>query len=364
MRLRFLLVPMTFAGLSLTGCKTPAAPAPIAPPVKGALVSPWDTRTVPPTHAAYDCGQPFQLAPNIAIVDKNYTPGDKQRADSPAVYAQSSDAVADLAARIASAADTYQQTGNLSAATCAANLLAAAATDHAMAGWMFSRDARHEQTKGLRSLAIGYLKIRNSGVILPSTNDYIIAWMEDIAHSLRDHYDAQGCRRNYCLTYDHNVASTAFALASVAIAANDHGMFSWSVRKYRQIVSEIDDTGMLPPDIAGRTSLKFHLESTAALVQVAEYGELNNDPLYAYDNGAIHSLIHTTTGAIIDPTPFVLRSHARQSISHGLEGWEIGWATIYVRRFPDPLISKLLGESNDAGLYAWGGAPFGTEPDN
>jgi len=363
MRLQHTVLLLAVAGIA--GCsKPPAAPLPAAMLAPTALQSPWDIRKIVPTQVDYACGQPVQLAPNIAIVDKGYHPGDKPKADSEAVYAQSSDAISDLAARLASAADAYQQTGSIPAANCAATLLAAAAADHAMAGWMFSRDAIHEQSKGLRSVSIGYLKIRNSGAISPDENVSILGWMEDVAHLQLDHYNTAGCSKAHCDELAHNAASAAFALASVGIANNDHSLFNWSLRKYRQIVSQIDGNGMLPVNLSGRTTLQYDLESVAALVQIAEYGEINNEPLYAYNHGAIHALVHTVTQGIVDPTPFVLVSHARQSMPKTLEGWEIGWATIYVRRFPDPLITNLLIQASDAGLYAWGGEPFGTEPDN
>ena len=218
-----------------------------------------------------------------------------------------------------------------------------------MAGWMYNTDAVYEQTKGLRSLTIGYLKIRDSGIISNQDSDLILAWFRDVAGSQKNFYDhVQGCRPPHCFLENHRAASAAYALAAVGIASDDRALFSWGLRKARDVISSIDSEGFLPNDFVGRFTLQFHLESAAALTQLAEFAELNHSRLYAYRNGALHRLIHTSTAGIADPSIFVLRSHARQRMPATLEGWEIGWTAIYERRFPDPLIASLLAQSNDA----------------
>ncbi|HEY0307656.1 MAG TPA: alginate lyase family protein [Acidobacteriaceae bacterium] len=359
------------AGLALlAGCrnKTVSAPPPTTALAPTGLHSPWDLRQVAPTELAYDCGPVIPLAANISILNENYRSGDKTAASEAvknAAYAESSAAVADLSGRVAAAADTYQASGSLPAARCAARLLAAAAGDHAMAGWMSSRSAIYEQTKGLRAVSVAYLKVRDSGVLTPDQTATILAWFDDIAHSQRDFFDHAGCTKSRCDDHNHRASAAAYAVTSVGIAANGHGNFYWGVHKYRIAVSSIDQGGMVPSDLGSSLSLKFNIQSAAALVQIAEYGELNGEPLYNYDKGRLHLLVHVVTRGIVDPTPIEAASkHKKQHLPKTIEGWEIGWATIYVRRFPDDVINGLLQQSSDAGLYAWGGAPFGSELEN
>jgi poly(beta-D-mannuronate) lyase len=344
----------------VVACKT-AAVAPVSAPPQQALQSPWDTHPVTPVQLAYACGPVLAIAPGIGVIDSDYRPTGDVPTPSDSVYAASSKAVADLSARVARAADAFQSTGNREAAVCVGTLLASAADEHSMAGWMFSDAAVFEQSKGLRAVAIAYLKVRNSGVLAPGENGLILAWLHDIASQEIRFYDNAGCRDGACDMFNHRAASGAFAVAAAAIATNDRGMFHWSEHKGRSIIDHIGPDGFLEKDFVWRWTLSFHLESAAALTQLAEFSELNGDPMFAYDNGALHRLIHTATNGIVDPGHFVLATHVRQQMPRTLEGWEIGWATIYVRRFPDPLISSLLKQANDAGDYAWGGAPFGAE---
>jgi poly(beta-D-mannuronate) lyase len=328
------------------------------------LLSPWDMRQVAPRQVAYECGRPVQVDPTISILKANYQSGGTPASGDvkAAAYAESSAAVDQLASRVVHAADVYQQTGSVAAAQCVGMLLTAAADDHAMAGWMASRDVAYELAKGLRAMSIGYLKIRDSGATQPAQDDEIVAWMVDVAHKLRGYYEHPDCTGGVCDEYNRRALTGAFAIASVGIAANDRGMFRWSLGKYREAVQHIDGMGMLQEDCVGQWTLKFHLESVAALVQLAEYGELNGESMYAYDHNRVQAIIHTATRGLVDPTPFVNRVHKKQTIPKTIEGWEIGWATLYVRRYPDSVIEGLLRQSSDAGLDAWGGEPFGAEP--
>ena len=352
----------------LTGCaKNAPAPLPGAALAPSGLHSPWDMQQVPPTNAPYNCGPIIPLASNISILNDNYRNNGNTAASESvkaAAYGESSAAIADLAARVTSAADAFQHNGSSQAAQCALTLLASAASDHAMAGWMSSKDAIHEQTKGLRSVTIAYLKVRNSGALTAEEQSLILSWFQDIAHSQRDYYDHLECavHAQHKVGCDyHNLwgSSAAYAVASVGIATNDHGLFYWGLHGYRHAVEAIQPTGFIRSDLDGQWAVKCTLESAAALVQLAEYGELNGEPLYAYDGGHLHLLVHVATRGLVDPTPFQDAARARQKLPSTIEGWQIGWATLYNRRFPDSVITGLLQQSSDAGLYAWGGEPFG-----
>jgi poly(beta-D-mannuronate) lyase len=334
-------------------------------PRSQALLSPWDMRQVAPTQVAYACPEAKEIAPTISFLNKDYRANPNLSQETlDAAYGESAEAVTQLATQVVRAADAYQQTGSLPAAECAAQFLGLAAFDHAMAGWMPSVDAVYVQTRGLRALAVAYLKIRDSGVIQPEQQELILAWLEDIANKQRNHYDGVVCKSPYqvCGRFNHRGASAGWAVASVGIAANNPAMFRWGLSRYREAVAAVDAEGMVLQCAHGQYLLKFNLELVAALVPLAEYGELNGEPMYGYQHGRVHELIHTVTRGLVDPTQFKDRVHDKQTLPKTFEGWEISWATMYVKRFPDGVIEGLLQQVNDKGLEAWGGEPFGAVP--
>jgi poly(beta-D-mannuronate) lyase len=146
------------------------------------------------------------------------------------------------------------------------------------------------------------------------------------------------------------------AAAAVAIAANDRHLFSWSVGQYHTAIHLIDGRGMSHYDTHGQYALNFNLISAGCLVQIAEFGEANGLPLYAYDHGRIHLLVGTVSRGLIDASPFSVATGATQRISSTIEPWEIVWASAYNRRFPDPVIAGLLQQVGSASADLWGGA--------
>jgi hypothetical protein len=150
------------------------------------------------------------------------------------------------------------------------------------------------------------------------------------------------------------------AASAVGIAANDLSLFRWSIAQYRTAVQNIDGAGMLRYDTHGAYALKFNLVSAASLVQIAEFGEFNGAPLYAYDNGRIHLLIHTVSRGLVDPGPYAGAAGAEQHLPKSIEPWQVSWASVYDRRFPDPVLTGLLEQIGPAGADMWGGEPWGT----
>ena len=351
---------------ALAGWAKPPAGAPLAAAQnRHGLLSPWDMHQVASTQVAYKCPETVEIAPTISILDKNYKANPNTSPEvQAAAYGESSVAITQLASHVVRAADAYQQTGSTQAAKCAAEFLGEAAFDHAMAGWMTSEDAVYDQTQGLRAVAVGYLKIRSSGAIEPEQNTLILNWLMDIANKQRSYFGGLVCRNpaNICGRYNQRGSSAAWAVASVGIAANNPAMFGWGLARYREAVAHVDGAGIVAQCAHGQYLLKFNLEMVAALVPLAEYGELNGEQMYDYQHGRIHDLIHAVSRGLVDPTPYAKRVNATQTLPATFEGWEIGWATIYVRRFPDGVIEGLLQQANDKGLDGWGGEPFGAAP--
>jgi poly(beta-D-mannuronate) lyase len=120
---------------------------------------------------------------------------------------------------------------------------------------------------------------------------------------------------------------------------------------------------MLRYDSHGRYAFLWNLQSAAYLVQIAEFAETNNQPLYGYDDGAIHLLVHTVALGIVSPEPFAHATHERQKTHGTVQPWEIAWASVYNRRFPDPIVTSLLQQVGPSGVDMWGGQPWNPEGD-
>jgi poly(beta-D-mannuronate) lyase len=216
------------------------------------LVSPWDRVPVALTQAPYDCAASPLVAPDITITKalgkSNLSPAVKQ-----AVYPESDAALRDLAAFTVAAADAFRDTGSQAAARCTVSLLAQAAADHAMAGYMASSDAVQEQNMTLCSIAIAYLKVRGSGSVSPEEHSLISAWFEDIAQQERARIETPPCAQNICVAHGHHGIGVVMAVAAVAIANNDRSLFAWSLGQYRAAIDQIDSRGMLHYDTTAST---------------------------------------------------------------------------------------------------------------
>jgi poly(beta-D-mannuronate) lyase len=330
----------------------------------GGLRSPWDTTPVQPTDAPYDCGPASTVGPDITITG-SLDSGDKHVSEDVkiAVYAQSTAGLHDLTARVVQAADTYRGTGSRAAARCVATLLSTAAAARAITGYMASTDAWTEQNRSLRGFAIAWLKVRDANVTAPTEQRPIFDWMEGLVRMERTYYEHRVCNAERCYIKSHWGIETAMAAAAIGIATQDDGLFHWAVAQYRSAVGEINARGMLHYDSRGRYAFKNNLASAAALVQIAEFAEVNGQPLYGWDNGAIHLLVHTVALGIVSTAPYRAYTKTEQAAPRGVQPWEIAWASVYNRRFPDPVVTSLLQQVGPGGVDMWGGQPWDPDGD-
>jgi poly(beta-D-mannuronate) lyase len=330
------------------------SPAPLVAGSPSPLISPWDASPVPLTQDPYECGPTQSIAPDLTITKglgkSNLSPAVRQ-----AVYAESDEALHDLTSHAVHAADTFRRTGSQAAARCVIAMLAHAAADHAMAGYMATDDAAQEQNMALRSVTIAYLKVRNSGIATTEEQALISAWLEDIAHQERKRIESGPCGQKICGAHGHSGMGVVMAGAAVAIAANDRRLFSWSVGQYHAAIHLIDERGMFHYDTHGQYALSFSLVSAGCLVQIAEFGETNGLPMYAYDHGRVHLFVETVSRGLIDAGPFSRATGTQQRISATIEPQQIVWAAAYNRRFPDPVIGGLLQQVGSASVDLWGG---------
>ncbi len=357
-------LPAVAIALTLIGCQHPAlAPAPVSALAPTGLHSPWDQTPITQTATPYTCGPAPLLSRDLLVIaslddNRKHLSEDVKNA----VYAQSSTALLDLTSRVVAAADNYRATGSEAAGVCVLGLLGSAAQSHAMTGYMASDDAWVEQNRSLRAFSIAYLKVRDHSVTHSPQAADIIPWMEEIVRQERTHYEHEHCGANICSLKGHHGIEVAMAAATIGVAANDNGLFHWSLGMYHSAIGEINGRGMLHYDSRGHYSFKDNLMSAAALVQIAELAEINGEPLYGFDNGAIHLLVHTVALGIVSPELYKVGGNkSNQRAPRTVEPWEIAWASVYNRRFPDPVVTSLLQQVGPGGVDMWGGEPWNPE---
>jgi poly(beta-D-mannuronate) lyase len=130
---------------------------------------------------------------------------------------------------------------------------------------------------------------------------------------------------------------------------------------YRAGVARIQPDGSLPLEMKrGQRALHYHLFAAAPLVYLGEFGEDNGLHLYAEDNDALKRLAELSTLGMVDNSFFVKATGVAQDTPNGPPTAEqISWAKIYVARFPDPMISKLIAQAPSLSYMYLGGLPPG-----
>ena len=247
------------------------------------------------------------------------------------------------------------QTGSRTAALCVVHAATAMAAAGSMAGHMSSSQAYYVQGWIAGQIAIDYLKVRGYGFSTPAEDAAVSSWLVSIAQQTKDFYarssKSEGNRNNHFYW-------AGVELAAIGIVANDRQDFDWGIATYMDGVSRIQPDGTLPLEMArGVRALHYHLYALAPLVLLAEFGEANGMPLYAYKDGAIHRLVKTSVYGLIDPSLFVQKTGLKQEASPHPSGDQIGWAPPYERRFPDPVLKSMIENARTLSVFYLGGLP-------
>lgn len=325
-----------------------------------ALRSPWDGVSVKSSDTHYDCPPVAQLPVDFvtdgfyALDDPTHSIVDPVRMKA---YAASSAPEKRDGNEAVQAADDYRRTGSSSSARCTAAHLEANARGHALTGKMSSNQAYYVQGWVLGAEAIAYLKVRDSGVITPEQRAIILPWLKVVSQQARAYYDAKAEKDPASLNNHYYWA--AVELAAVGIAANDRSDFDWAMKAARVGIAAIRPDGTLPREMArGRRALHYHLYAAGPLVMLAELGIPNGIDLYAERDGALKHLVRVAMAGIIDPSPFEKATGIQQEVQSP-SGEAIGWAEPFNRRYPNPTITKLLGECRNLSYMYLGGLPPG-----
>jgi poly(beta-D-mannuronate) lyase len=324
-----------------------------------ALRSPWDSYPVTPNESLYSCPAPRPLPHDF--VTNSYLMDSKHSIPDLLLQEKHNESVAgieDFSRAVVKAADAFQTKGRRAAAECVASLLESAASQQALIGSMKGHQAVYVQGSNLGAWAIAFLKVRESGVVSDEQSKRITAWLRRLAQENRAYYDARRQRSGPNDAYSHHLYWAGFAVAAAAIANDDRELFQWAMDAYRQGVNDIGQDGTLRMEMArGQLALRSHLRALAALVMLAEFGEVNGVDLYAEGNFAIRRLVRRCVVGLQDPSFFQQQTGVIQVTEPEIQPWEISWAQPYTRRFPSPEISGLLAKASRLNYTMLGGLP-------
>ena len=322
------------------------------------LRSPWDATPVKLTDALYACPAPIHLSPDLTTSgfysDAHGSIIDPAKWEA---YQKTSGPVKHLGIVTVKAADAYQTTGSRQAVECVLRLEKTAALDHALTGKMSSNQAYFVQGWVVGAMAIALLKVRPSGLIDAVDTRLISNWMKAVSQQTIAFYQrrdaATGGNGNNHLYW------AGVQVGAVAIAANDRKLFGWAVAAYRDGIAQITPQGTLPLEMRrGRRALHYALYACAPLVYLAEFGEDNGIELYAEDHYALKRLVNRSIAGLDGSGYFDKATGIKQDLPDGPPSAEaIGWAKVYVHRFPDPTITKLLSQAHSLSYMYLGGLP-------
>lgn len=323
------------------------------------LQSPWERQSVALSVARYDCPSPEHLAADLTT-DGFYSDS-KASIIEPAkwkAYVESAGPYKKLGDEAVAAADAYRHTGSRAAAECVVHLLDHAAKDGVFTGKMSSNQAYYVQGWVIGALAIAYLKVRDSGVAHADEAASIIKWMKAVGRQTIDYYDAKMAQPGGALQNNH-VYWAGVEIAAIAVAANDRALFDWAVAAYKNGAGQITPEGTLPMEMRrGQRALHYHLYAAAPLVYLAEFGEDNGIDLYAENNGALKRLVDRATAGLAGSGYFDRETGIKQDTPGAAPtAEEIGWARVYIKRFPSAEISGLIARAPSLSYMYLGGEP-------
>jgi poly(beta-D-mannuronate) lyase len=321
------------------------------------LRSPWDLTKVKITNTPYNCPAamhiPADLTTNGFYADSKGSIIDPVKWKA---YQESAGPVKKLGDEAVAAADAYLSTGSRQAAECVLTLEKTAAVDKALTGTMSSSQAYFVQGWVIGALGIAYLKVRDSGVIDHADAKLLTDWMKTVSKQTIDFYEARLAKNP---NGQNHLYWAGVQVGAIAIAANDRKLFDWALMTYRTGIKEISPEGTLVEEMRrGQRALHYHLYAAAPLVYIAEFAEVNGIHLYAEDNFAIKRLVNRCIEGLEGSGYFDKVTGIKQDLPDGAPSAEaIGWAKVYVHRFPDPAISKLLSEAPSLSYMYLGGQP-------
>lgn len=325
------------------------------------LASPWTAHPVTVTQAPYTCPAVPQLPENF-VTDGFYAVNDPTHSIIDPVrqkeYNRTSGPVKHEGNDIVAAADAFRLSGSEAAAHCVLTHLEGLARERALAGSMSSSQAYFVQGWVVGAAAIAYLKVDGPQRSTPEQRALILPWLQKVGDETRAFYDRRASAPHEEGGAQNHFYWAAVQLAATGIATGNRSDFDWAMSKARHGIDAIRPDGTLDEEMRrGARALHYHLYAAAPLVMLAELGLPNGIDLYTYDNGALKRLVNVSIHGLVDPSLFQQRTGDKQVAANATSAEAIGWAEPYNRRFPSPLLTRLLAAAPDHSYMYLGGLP-------
>jgi poly(beta-D-mannuronate) lyase len=325
------------------------------------LRSPWDVKPVALTGVEFHCDGVPKL-PHDVVATSFYSDSKHSVTDpvKKAAYDEARAPYQEAQDRTAKAADFFVKTGSRAAAACVVHDLAVEAQANAMTGSMSSNQAQYVQNWTLGALAISWLKVQQAHAATPEELAAIRPWMHAVASQVETYFEARRAKETNDGRNNH-LYWAGFSVMAAGIALDDRALYAWGVSTYKDGVDRIQADGTLPLEMArGQRALHYHLFALAPLVTMAELGEANGDDLYAYNHNKLHLLVSRALAGLVDNSYFTQKAGVKQDTppaSGEIKSDDVEWVRPYERRFPDPMIEKLMQQAGFEPFGYLGGLP-------
>lgn len=325
-----------------------------------ALHSPWDTTQSQIETGRYSCADPVALPASIDT-SSFYSDAKKSIIDPKkyAAYQASKDQYQDVMREAEKAADKFQATGNMEAANCVLKVIGTQASAHAMTGTMSSNQAFYVQNWTLGALAVSWLKVRSANPGTDAQRAAALDWMKSVAAQTRAYFTARHLKHTKDGTNNHYYWA-GFAVMAAGIGANDRSLYDWGMGTFDYAASSIQADGTLPLEMdRGQRALHYHLFALAPIIMMAEFGEANGRDMYTSHDRAVQRLVTRSTDGLLDNHYFAEKAGVPQDTpgKDGIKSNDIAVLAPYLKRFPDPKITKLFNSVELRPYSYLGGLP-------
>lgn len=203
------------------------------------------------------------------------------------------------------------------------------AKEDAMLGNLSSSQAHYEQNWMLAGLSLTYLKMS------PSENILINHWFAKLAEQVKIFSQKHKIEKR-----NNHYYWEALAIAASAKVRNDPQDFSWAMQAFHFALSQINENGILPLEMArqGR-ALSYHHFALSALIPLYDLAIKTNEPINEDEIRRLKKLVEISFQGLKDPSFFEKESGKTQEIPRGSS---LAYLEIVQKHFPQKEIENFL----------------------
>ena len=187
----------------------------------------------------------------------------------------------------------------------------------------------------LATMGNSYLKMTqpvNAPPVPAKTKKAIESWFVELAEETKKYYSNRPLRK----VNNHDYWA-AWAVMTVAVITDRKDLFSWSVEKYYEGISQVTEEGYLPTEMKRETrALSYHNYAMHPLVWLALFGEANGYPLFAANDYALKRVTKNILIGIKSPKVFEELSGYEQNTERLTTNYNLAWMEVWASAFPVP----------------------------